>query len=107
MSPESLEPAFVLLVFGLTSAGGYVLATRGLRLAPRALGSAVGRMLECLGLTLVFLVANVVVGAGASLASRSLGTFVSLYLSADFSLLLLSLVQAVVFQWWREVSRPG
>ena len=67
---------------------------------------AFGKALECVGLTVVFCLMNAAVGVALILAARAVsGRFVSLYLGADQSLLALSALQALVFQWWRESSR--
>jgi hypothetical protein len=63
-------------------------------------------VLESLGLGVLFLLANLAVGAALILGVRSLtGHFVSIYLISDMTLPILSLVQALVFQRWRERSR--
>ncbi len=63
-------------------------------------------MLECVGLTLLFFGANLGVGVLAVLAARALTRgSVSLYLADDLILLPLSLLQALVFAWWRDGVR--
>jgi hypothetical protein len=57
-------------------------------------------------LTLVFSVVNLAVAMFAILAMRSLsGRFVSIYIASDTTLLMLSWLQALTFQAWREGSQ--
>jgi hypothetical protein len=96
-----VEPYYLLLLFGLTSSALYLAATRGLRLRRDALRPALARMLECAGLAIVLAAANLAAGFLLVLALRRLtGSFVSLYLNTDSTLLALSVLQAVVLQWW-------
>lgn len=100
-----MKELFVLGLVGVTSLAACLIGARGLRLPGRALGVAAGRMLECVGLTLLFFGANLGVGVLAVLAARALTRgFVSLYLADDLILLPLSLLQALVFAWWRTAS---
>jgi hypothetical protein len=101
-----LEALFILVVAGLTSAGAYVFGIARLRFSKSGLWLALGKTCECLGLTLVFCVLNLAVATVAILAMRSLsGQFVSLYIASDTTFLMLSLLQALTFQAWREGSR--
>ncbi len=96
---------FVLGLVGVTSVAAYLIGARGLRLPRRGLGPAAGRTLECVGLTLLFFGANLAVGVAAVLAARAVTRgFVSLYLADDVVLLPLSLLQALLFAWWRAAS---
>ena len=98
--------AFILIIAGLTSAGIFVFGVAGLRLPKSGLRLAAGKTCECVGLTLMFLLLNLAVGALAVLAGRSLsGRFVSLYIVSDAALLILALLQALTFQAWRDGSR--
>jgi hypothetical protein len=102
----AMEPLFILIVAGLTSVGIFTLGVTGLRLCKSGLGRALGKACECIGLALVFFLLNLAVGMLAVLAVRSLiGRFVSLYIASDATLLVLSLLQALTFQAWREGSR--
>jgi len=95
-----VETAFILAVVGLTSLGAARLARRGAR---RSLRSAAARTLETIGLAVVFLFLNVVVGFCLALIARKVaGDFVSLYLNDDATIVALSALQALVVQWWRE-----
>ena len=83
-----MEGVFLLSLVAATSAAALAYAARRGRSLPRAaFRAAVGRALECIGLTAAF--------------------FVSLYLSTDVSLLVLSALQALVFQHWLASSRRG
>ena len=96
-----MESYYLLLLFGLTSVALYLVGTRGLALRRGALRPALVRLLECVGLAIVLAVLNVGVGFLLVLALRPLtGSFVTLYLNTDATLLVLSVVQAVVLQWW-------
>jgi hypothetical protein len=96
-----VEAYYLLLLFAVTSAAISVVATRGLGARRYALRPALARMLECVGLTIVLGALNVAVGFLLVLALRKLtGSFVSLYLNTDGTLLALSLLQAIVLQWW-------
>jgi hypothetical protein len=101
-----MEALFILVVAGLTSAGACVFGVARLRFSKSELWLAFGKTCECLGLTLVFCVLNLAVATVAILAMRSLsGRFVSLYIASDTTFLMLSLLQALTFQAWREGSR--
>lgn len=96
-----METAFIPVVLALSSAVAALLAVRGR--PHRRLGSAVGKALETLGIAAVFLCLNVGLGFCLALLARAVtGRFVSLYLNDDVSILILSVLQALVFQWWRE-----
>jgi hypothetical protein len=95
---------FVLLPVALTSAAA-ALVLAGRPDAGRALAAAVGRALETVGFTLLFFLANLAAGALVTVAVRALGVaFISIYLTADITLLVLSLLQALLFQRWREAA---
>jgi hypothetical protein len=104
-----VEGVFLLSLVALSSAGVLVYATRrGRPLAPSAFRAAAGRALECVGLTAAFFAANLALGALLSFSIRTTTRhFVSLYLSTDVSLLVLSALQALVFQHWLAGSRRG
>jgi len=106
-----VREAFVLLLVALTSTGAWAVGARGLGLESRALGGAVGRMLESVGLIVVFFVANLLVGGLLIVTARALGPrFISLYYLDDVTVLVLSVVQGLALQAWREAGRrppPG
>lgn len=98
-----MEQFFVPVLVGLTSLGGFLLGARAFGLSGRGLRAAVGKTLECVGLTLVFFLTNLVAGMAVVLLGRLLTRgFASLYLANDVTLLVLSLLQGLTFQWWRE-----
>ena len=96
-----MEALYLVLLFGLTSSALYLAARRWLGLGGAGLRPALVRMLECIGLVLGLMAFNLVAGFLLVLVLRRLtGSFVSLYLNADFTLLAMSLLQAVALQWW-------
>ncbi len=102
-----MEGPFILLLVGFTSVGAYWVGAKGLGLSRRGLRRAVGRMLECVGMMLVFLVGNLAAGMITILAARVVTQqFVSLYLIEDEALVILSLLQGLAFQCWRDASVP-
>ena len=101
-----IEELFVPAVVAVSTTLACAFAVRRLRWPRRALGPAFGKALECVGATVLFCLMNAAVGVVLILAARAVsGRFVSLYLGTDQSLLALSALQALVFQWWRESSR--
>ena len=102
-----MEGPFILLLVGLTSAAAYWVGVKGLGLSGRGLRRAVGKVLECLGTMLVFLVCNIAVGMIIILAARVVTReFVSLYLINHEVLVILSLLQGLAFLCWRDASVP-
>ena len=96
---------FMLALTALTSVAAYLLGARRLGLEPARLGAAVGKMLETVGVVLMFLVANLLVAVVLVVALRVVtDTFVSVYVTDDTVWLGLALLQGLVFQWWRAVS---
>lgn len=94
-----------LVLLGLvaaTSLGAVVLGARGLGLDRRALRGAAGHALEWAGLATLFLAANAAVGVVVILALRALtGAGISVYAVSDRVLVVLSALQAALFQGWR------
>jgi hypothetical protein len=102
----TMESVFVLIVAGLTSAGASVLGITSLGFSKSGLWLALSKACECVGLIVVFSALNLAIAMFAILAIRSLsGRFVSLYMASDTTFLMLSLLQALIFQAWREGSR--
>ncbi len=100
-----IKANFILALAGLTSVGAYFIGTKWLRLPGRTFGAAIGRMLESVGMTLVFLALNVAVAVTIVLAVRGVtGTFVSIYLTDDAAWVGLSLLQGLTFQSWRKLA---
>ena len=92
----------LVLIVGLTSLGAYLAATRFAGLRRADLQGAVMETLECLGLVVIFFVANLSVGAALILGLRGLsGRFISVYIVDDVTLVILSILQGVVFHRWR------
>jgi len=98
--------SFILTVVTATSLGAYHLAIRRFGLAPSSLQTATLRMAEILGTALLFVTVNLAVGVATILALRAAaGWFLSVYLLNDLSLLVLSGLQALLFDSWRRT--PG
>jgi hypothetical protein len=92
-----VDALFLLGVVAVTSAVLALVARR--RHGPA--GDAFGRVLEWAGLTVAFLVLNLVAGViGVWLLRAITGQFVSMYVNTDTTLVLLSMAQAVAAQWW-------
>ena len=101
-----IEEAFVPAVAITSTAVGLWIAARRFRWPLRGLGPACGKALECVGGVVLFCLLNAVVGTALIFAARAVsGRFVSLHIGADQSLLAVSALQALVFQWWRESPR--
>lgn len=97
---------FVLILVALTSLGMYWFGAKISGFSAEGFRPACGKVLESVGLTLLFFALNLTVGMLVVLAVRSLtGGFVSLYHASDVTLLVLALLQGLTFQWWRELSR--
>ena len=96
------------VLVGVTSVAAYLVGAKGLRLSRGCIHKAVRRMLECVGVTLIFLGVNLGAAVIVILAARALTQEVlSLYLATDDTLLMLSLVQGLIFQGWRDLSGPN
>lgn len=99
------QTILLLGLCGLSSISAYFAGVKGFGLTGCSLRVATGKMLECIGLTLLFFVANLVVGIISVLTVRRLtGGFVSIYLLNDVALLVMSLLQGLTFHCWRELS---
>jgi hypothetical protein len=103
-----MDALFLFLLVGATSALALHLERRRGRAVDRGvLRAAVGRVLECVGLAALFLAANTALGMLLTIAIRGLTpVFISLYISSDASLIVLSFLQAIAFQRWRGGARP-
>ena len=94
---------FLLIVVGLTSFGACIVGRSWLGLSWSSLGRAINVMLESVGVTLVFFAVNLAAGILIILVGRLfLREFVAIYLVNDFTLLVLSLLQGCIFQWWQR-----
>jgi len=101
-----MRSSTLVLIVGLTSLGAYLAATRfgGRRRAD--LKGALKETLECLGLVVIFFLANVAVGVTLILGLRALsGWFISVYIVNDATLAVLSFLQALVFHRWRARTK--
>ena len=93
----------LIAALAVTTLAAYSVGSRRLGLPSARLGHAVGRALDCIGLGLVFLALNLLVGGAVVLGLRlATGRFVSLYVLNDVTVLLVSLLQGLIAQWWRE-----
>ena len=92
---------FLILLVVCTSAGAYGFGRRwlGLRVP---ISRGIQRTVETMGVAVAFFVVNVGVTVVGILALRSLGLFVSLYIATDYTLIVISFLQGVVFQYWRH-----
>src|SRR6185503_13265701 len=108
--PGSSESAmgdalYLIGLVALTSALVWVAGRRLLGLQTSALRPALRRLLEWVGLTVLLYALNLFAGFALVLLLRKLtGSFVSMYINTDVTLVLLSAFQALVFQWWRAES---
>ena len=103
-----MKPLFLVALVGVTSVLAYLTGTRRLGLSGRSLWAALARMLECIGMALVFFIANLGLGIVLILAFRTLTPrFAPLYLANDVSLLVFSLVQGLTFCWWWRIHGPS
>jgi hypothetical protein len=104
-----MEATFIAALAGLTSIGAYYFGARTLGLSSARLGAAIGKMLESVGIVLIFLAVNLATAVAVVLAMRGLtGAFVSAYVTDDTVWVGLSLIQGLAFQWWRGLSaNPG
>lgn len=89
---------FILTLCVMTSFMAYALRARRSRSSWQALRRAAGEALEDVGALLLFYLANLAVGLALSLVARAAGFFISLYLLTDPAVLMLSVLQALVFQ---------
>ena len=96
-----LETLVVPALVAVTSVAVWLMGTRRLGLPRAGLLPAGARMLEAVGLLLVFLALNLGLGATVILAWRGItGRFVSLYILNDATLGGFALVQALLVHWW-------
>ncbi len=103
-----MEILFIPALVGFTSLCAYLIGTRRLGLTRERLQAGVDRMVIYLGAALLFFGVNLGAGVSVVLADRMLGVgFLSVYLSNDVSLLVLSAIQGLVFACWRESQGAG
>ena len=95
---------FVLGLIGFTSTGAALI---NIRTGPstRTLIAGVAEALEVVGAGLVFFAVNLLTGVGALLLARVVGTgYPSLYVAADVTVLVLSLLQGLTLHCWHRSS---
>lgn len=103
MSPGAIALGTAL---ALTSLGAVLICVYRLGLPRAGLRRAAARVVDCIGLGLVFLVVNLVIGGLVVLVLRVVtDSFVSLYVLNDDTILVLSLFQGLLVQWWRAGAR--
>ena len=95
-----MDQFFILVLTAATSAGAYLFGVRKLGF-PAFVRRGIGRMLETIGVAVLFFGANLLLTFVIVLGLRAVGIFVSLNLGADPTLIGMSLLQGVVFQFWR------
>src|SRR5262249_31936518 len=79
-----MEATFIAALAGLTSIGAFYFGARVLRLSSMGLAAAIGKMLESIGIVLIFLAVNLIVAVLIVLIARSLtGFFISAYVTDD------------------------
>jgi hypothetical protein len=99
-----MEQGFIPILIGATSLGAYLAGRKGFGLSRDGLKEALGKVVELLGMALVFFVGNLALGIAAVLVARFvMGAFITLYLVGDVSLFFLSVLQGLIFQqWWKS-----
>ena len=94
-----METIFALLLVALTSAATYQIVRYDCGSIRTALADALRSLVECVGAFIIFFFLNVAVGAAVILLFRGFTPrFVPLYELENLPLLVLSAVQAFVFQ---------
>jgi len=87
----------------LTCLGGYLLGRRRHGLSPGGLRDAVAATLETIGLGVLFLGANAGLVLLLLLVLRAWsGRFVSVYEIDGATIAAVSLLQALLYRWWRD-----
>ena len=101
-----MQGIFVLVLVGLTSIAAAAFVKRRLAWPATALATGAVAALELLGAGFVCFVVNLGLGVLVILLVRALSpSLVSVYVLNDVALLVLSLLQGLVFQGWRQASR--
>lgn len=97
-----MEQKVILGLVAFSSLLAYLAGTRGFALPPGGLRPALTRLLELVGITVVFFALNVAVGIVVILGVRiATPAFVSIYVLNDITLVALSALQGVLFELWR------
>jgi hypothetical protein len=101
-----MAQTLLLAVVGLTSIVAFVLALKRWALPPALLGRVARKVVEWVGMTLLFVSANTALTAIGILTIRSVTPwFQSVYLAEDAILIVLSALQGSALQWWRTLAR--
>ncbi|HEY7139886.1 MAG TPA: hypothetical protein VIE44_07305 [Methylomirabilota bacterium] len=97
-----MRGAVLILTLGLTCLAGYLWGTRRLGLSHAALRAAAAATLEAVGLGVLFLAGNLALSMLPVLAARAwTGWFVSIYGVDYVTITAVSLLQGLLFRWWR------
>ena len=102
MRSHALEVLQLVVVVLGSSAAWYVLGRRVLGLEASTLTPALARLLEWVGLCVLFYAADVALGMTLTLVLRQAGAFVSMYGNTDVTLFLLAALQAFVVRAWMD-----
>jgi hypothetical protein len=98
-----VRDAVLLALLGLTSLALYLVGVRRLGLSPAGFRAACHATLEVVGLGVVFFALNTALAVLAVAAARVVtGGFVSLYAIDDLTIGAASLLQGLVWRWWRD-----
>jgi hypothetical protein len=101
-----LGPHLALVVTLVTSVAAICIGFIHFDLEARGLRIGLLRLLDCVWTVMVFFAANVLLSIGLVAAARMLGAGpVSSYAASDLMLVVVSAVQGIAFQLWREVGR--
>jgi hypothetical protein len=93
----------LIAVLGLTCLGGYLFGTRRLGLSRAGLRTGVAATLEAIGLGVLFLAVNLALTLLPLLSARAwTGRFISVYGIDEVTITAVSLLQGLVFRWWRD-----
>lgn len=97
-----IEQTAVAALVAITSLAAYAVGTRAWRLERRRLIGAGLFTLQLVGMSTLFLLANLALGLLAVLVVRgATGAFVSVYVLNDYTLCALSALQGACFECWR------
>jgi len=100
-----MEATFIAALACITSISAYYFGARVLGLSDASLRTAVAKMLESVGLIMIFLALNLGTAVAVILVARGVtGAFVSAYVTDDTVWVGLSIIQGLAFQWWRGMS---
>jgi len=100
--PQALLFSTVVLT---SSLAGYVVGTRLLGLPGISARLIAGKVLESIGMGILFFLVNLALGLGLVIAVRTATAwFLALYVFKDVVLLPIALIQGLAFWWWRELG---